>query len=123
MFKKVGNLENTAVYESNLFRKGHGITIPQIGIITYSGAYSRQSDLPLIKHEYGHILQNKKYGSFIFYLKIGFPSLFSAIKSSIFKNYHHKYHKVEIEANLLSYQYFNHPSDWNFKDFPIKHNS
>lgn len=35
MLKKIGLFEETQVYESSLFKVGHGLTIPQIGIIIY----------------------------------------------------------------------------------------
>lgn len=119
MFKKVGEFENINIYESALFKKGHGLTIPQIGIITSPGVFSKSLDIALIKHEFGHILQWRKAGTSHFYFKIGFPSLFSAIKASLTKNYFHQSHQVEINANQLSYQYFRNPTEWDFKRFPI----
>ncbi len=117
MFKKVGLFENTNIYESSLFRAGHGLTIPQIGIITYPGAFV--NDLGLIKHEFGHILQWRKLGSIRFYFKIGLPSLWSAIKANLKKNYLHQNHPVEINANKIAYQYFKESQSWDFKRFPI----
>lgn len=69
----------------------------------------------MIQHEFGHILQWRKLGDFQFYFKIGYPSLLSAIKSSLVKRYFHQNHSVEINANQLSYQYFNEPKNWDFK--------
>jgi len=117
MLKKVIVFENTTIYESSLFKPGHGITIPQVGIITFPGAFA--NDLGLIKHEFGHILQFKKLGSIRFYFKIGMPSLWSALKASLVKNYVHQSHLVELDANNLAYHYFNQPKDWDFKRFPI----
>lgn len=119
MLKKVGEFENINIYESMLFKKGHGLTIPQIGIITYQGAFSEGLDLGLVKHEFGHVLQYNMLRSIRFYLTIGFPSLMSAVKASLFKNYLHQSHQVEIDANQLSYNYFNKPKNWDFKRFPI----
>lgn len=120
MFKNVGQFEGTLIYESTLFKVGHGLTIPQIGIITYVGAFSKGLDVALIKHEYGHILQGRKLGSAQFYFKIGLPSLWSATRASFKKGYVHQNHVVEINANQLSYQYFKKPADWDYKRFPIK---
>lgn len=119
MFKKVGIFQSINIYESPLFKTGHGLTIPEIGIVTYVGCFSKKEDMAVIRHEFGHILQFRKLGSLKFYLKVGFPSLWSAIKTSLKSNYHHQSHLVEINANLLAYNYFNRPNDWNFKRFPI----
>ena len=119
MFKKVGVFEKITIYESPLFKFGHGLTIPEIGIITYIGCFSETKDMAIIKHEFGHILQFSSLGSIKFYIKVGLPSLWSAIKSSIFKKYFHQNHTVEIEENYLAYYYFKEPKDWDFKRFPI----
>lgn len=119
MFKKVGIFQNINIYESSLFKKGHGLTIPEIGIFTYVGCFSETNDMAILKHEFGHILQFKKLGSLKFYLKIGVPSLWSAVKAYFIKKYFHQKHKVEINANYLAYHYFNEPRDWDFKRFPI----
>lgn len=119
MFKKVGVFEGTSIYESSLFKTGNGLTIPEIGIITYVGCFSKKEDMAVIKHEFGHILQYKKLGGLKFYFRIGLPSLWSAIRAAVFKNYLHQNHRVEIEANYLAYQYFNEPRDWNIKRFPV----
>ncbi len=119
MFKKVGVFEGVNIYESSLFKKGHGLTIPQIGIITCPGVFSKGLDLVLIKHEFGHILQWRNLGSIKFYFEIGFPSLISAIIASLKKDYIHQNHSVEINANQRSYHYFQQPKNWNFKRFPI----
>lgn len=119
MFKKTGSIEGTPIYESRFFKVGHGLTIPKIGIITYLGAHSENLDMALIRHEFGHILQHRQLGSFKFYFKIGVPSLWSAIKASVIKEYHHQNHWVERDANRLTYMYFNQPENWDFKRFPI----
>jgi len=120
MFKKIGLLEGTPIYESRFIKAGHAITLPQIGIIIYSGAFSEKLDLPLIHHEFGHILQFRKLGSYKFYTKIGLPSVWSAAKASIITTYYHQNHLVEQNANELAYAYFKQPKNWNFIRFPIK---
>lgn len=119
MFKKVGIFEGVNIYESSLFKNGHGLTIPQLGIITYANAFSKSLDLGLIKHEFGHILQWRKMGTFKFYAKIGLPSLTSAIRASFKKNHIHRNHPVEINANQLAYHHFQQPNNWDLKRFPI----
>ncbi len=120
MLKKIGLFEGIQIYESKFFKAGRGLTIPQIGIITYPGAHSKNLDIALIQHEFGHILQHRQLGSFKFYFKIGLPSLWSAMKASMVKNYVHQTHWVERDANKRTYQYFKQPKNWDFKRFPIK---
>ncbi|HEX7366143.1 MAG TPA: hypothetical protein VF273_03550 [Pelobium sp.] len=117
MFKKAATFENTNIYETWLFKAGHGLTIPKIGIITSRGALLIDQDL--IQHEFGHILQWRIMGNWKFYLNVGVPSLWSAVKASLKKSYFHQTHAVEIAANQLAYQYFNQPTTWNFNRFPI----
>lgn len=119
MFKFKGEFEKIAIYETKLFEKGTGLTIPGFGIIVGKEVFSKNQDLWLIKHEYGHILQKAKYGHFKFYTQIAFKSLWSATKQSIYKHHQHAFHPVEIAANLLAYEYFNQPEDWPIKRFPL----
>ena len=120
MFKYVGDIENTAIYETSLFSIGTGLTIPNFGIVVSEGAFSKGLDNWLIKHEYGHILQKAKYSHFKFYTQIATKSLWSATKQSIFKNHLHALHPVELNANQLAYEYFNKPVDWPLKRFPLR---
>ncbi|TKB97927.1 hypothetical protein [Pedobacter cryophilus] len=119
MFKFKGEFEKTAIYETKLFGKGTGLTIPGIGIIVGEEIFSKNKDPWLIKHEYGHILQKAKYGHFKFYTQIAIKSLCSAAKQSIFNHHQHAFHPVEIAANQLAYEYFNQPKDWPVKRFPL----
>lgn len=119
MFKYVGDFEKTDIYETSIFANGAGLTIPDFGIVVSKGAFSKGLDNWLIKHEYGHILQKAKYGHLKFYTQIAFKSVWSATKQSIFKNHQHAVHRVEINANQLAYEYFNKPTDWPIKRFPL----
>jgi hypothetical protein len=56
----------------------------------------------LFQHEYGHVLQSRKYG-IIYLSKFGFPSLVSAIRS---RNRSHDKHPVEQDANVRAKQFF-----------------
>ena len=117
--KPIAYFENTKIYETKFIGKGHGITLPGFGIFLSPETFSLQKDLWLVKHEFGHILQYRELGLLKFYLKIGIPSVFSAIKQNFQKNYYHQNHPVEIDANKKSFEYFNQPKDWPLKRFPI----
>ncbi len=71
-------------------------------------------------HEFGHILQFRKYGFFVFWLKIAPVSFFSALKSRVNPRHQHKFTSTEIDANVLAYNHFGKPADWNFDQFPLK---
>jgi hypothetical protein len=120
MLEKVGKFEGVTIYESSFIKKGHAITLAPLGIFIAHDIFNLQKDSFLIKHEFGHILQYRKLGFLRFYILIGIPSLYSAIKASIITNYHHQTAKVEVEANLYAYHYFNQPLDWPQHRFPIK---
>jgi len=117
LIKKVGLFEGVNIYESKFIGEGHGITLPEFGIFISPSTF--QKDLWLVKHEFGHILQHQSKGPFKFYLNIGIPSLWSAILQNLKPKHRHHYHRVEVDANLKSYQYFNEPKDWPFRRFPI----
>lgn len=95
------------VYESAHLGTGYdcgGIALPGFGIIVGRGAYSQNCDMGLLQHEYGHILQARHIGTFLFYVLIGIPSLISA-----WTHWHgrpHQWYWTERWANHLSTQYF-----------------
>jgi len=79
----------------------------------------------MLQHEYGHyldFLSILKKSSFViavikYYIKIGLPSLFSAVKD---KN-NHKSFKTEIRANKLAVKWFGKNLASGFKDvYPVK---
>jgi len=119
LFNYAGEFEKVPIYETSLFGEGTGLTIPDFGIFVSEGAFSRNLNIWLVKHEYGHILQKAKYGHLKFYTRIASKSLWSATKRRIFKNYQHAFHPVELDANQLAYEYFNKPADWPVKRFPL----
>jgi hypothetical protein len=97
---------------------GHAICIPGLGIILSDQSGKKHQDLSLLRHEYGHVLQYRLLGFWKFYLFVGFPSLFSAMRSRWSRHQHHL-HRVEIDANNKSYVYFNKPADWPTHRFPL----
>ncbi len=109
--------EGVRIFRLNLgnFKHGAALTLPWIGIFVGKG---REFDLNLLRHEFGHILQFRKWGFWFFWRHIAKTSLDSAHAS----NKEHRSHQntwTEWSANFLAYQYFNEPEDWNFRRFPI----
>ncbi len=105
--KKVGKFEGVSVYESPSMGSGHnsaGIALPGYGIIVAPGAFSKQQDMLIVYHEFGHFLQARQTGFFIFYICIGLPSLISA-----WLNWHGKGHSnywTEVWCNHLVKKHF-----------------
>lgn len=97
------------------FKKGAAVTIPCIGIFVGKGF---ENDRDLLRHEFGHILQFRKWGFWMFWRRIASASLISARHSRKYA-VNHMHTWTEWSANRLSYEYFKQPKDWNFKLFPI----
>ncbi len=66
----------------------------------------------LLRHEFGHVLQYKRYNSFD-----QFVIIVSSIYSAKYLNHRHSW--TERQANTLSYKYFRYPSNWNTEEFPL----
>ncbi|MDW3196851.1 MAG: RHS repeat-associated core domain-containing protein [Cytophagales bacterium] len=104
-----GKFEGVKIFESRelgTFRdsKNHwsgGVTLPGKGIIVGQGVFSKNFDIQLMQHEFGHILQAKRLGNARFYAHIGKASLLSAAF-----NHSHNTYWTETWANYLSQQYF-----------------
>lgn len=97
-------------------QNGSAFTIPGLGIFI---SEDRESDIGLLRHEFGHVLQYKEKGFFYFWIKIVPISVCSAFLSAINKNHNHMEVWTEWTANRLSFDYFKQPTDWDFKRFPI----
>ena len=98
------------------FRRGAALTIPLVGIFVGKGM---EDDLNLLRHEFGHILQFRKWGFWFFWRHIAKTSLDSA-HASRKEHRKHQHTWTEWSANRLAYHYFNCPDDWNFRRFPIQ---
>ena len=72
-----------------------------------------------LMHEYGHYLQNK-YGGSLWYNMAVVPTSLINYNTLDDKAYNNTW--TEIQANTMSYYYFNYPSDWDFGDYPINPN-
>jgi hypothetical protein len=73
-----------------------GFALPPIGI------FVGKMDQLLIMHEFGHVLQARKYGLLIFYIKYAIPSVYSFYTNRKM----HKYFYAELDANKLAIEYF-----------------
>ena len=111
--------ENVRVITINnkRFNRGAAVTIPGIGIFI---GYSHRNNIDILRHEFGHMLQIQQKGFLYFWFKIAPTSLRSAFLSSKKEGHDHMQTWTEWNANKLSYEYFDKPQDWNFKNFPIE---
>ena len=111
--KYVGKYIDVNVFETDLFgsivktdSKGYisyrAVTIPERGIIVGEGIYQNNYDRAIMQHEYGHILQYRKFGSSAYWKVIAPESLASA---TFFPSSHYKYW-TETWANYLAKGYF-----------------
>jgi hypothetical protein len=114
--------QNIRVYCSTVgaIKRRAAIAIPGIGIFIHPADINNTD---LLRHEFGHILQRKKFGFFFFFFKIATASINSARKANKDPAYNHMHCWTEWTANKLSYDFFNCPIDWNFKDYPIVANA
>ena len=99
-----------------LFSRGAAVTLPGIGIVA---AEKGLKATDLLRHEFGHILQFRKWGFFFFWTCIAPASLWSARKANRDNSHNHMHCWTEWSANCLSYHYFGKPADWDFKHYPI----
>ncbi len=113
---KYVSIEKVRVFYFHEFLVQGAFAFPGVGIFVNNKLTGNKN---LLMHEFGHILQYRNYGFFCFWLKIAPVSVFSALISRVNSDHQHKFTGVEIEANVLAYNYFGQPADWNFHQFPI----
>jgi hypothetical protein len=101
----IGELKNRAA-----------VTLPGIGIFVHPKDVKNQG---ILRHEFGHILQAKKWGKLFFYRYIAFESLNSARRASRDPGFIHQHTWTEWTANRLAYYFFKRPDDWDMERFPI----
>lgn len=101
------------------FRKGAAAFIPGLGIIV-GRAFA--DDRNLLRHEFGHFLQFKKWGAWVFFRHVALDSLLSCRKSQKKKNvwFRHSDTWTEWSANVLFWEYFGRPNDWDTCKYPLK---
>ncbi|VBB46691.1 conserved hypothetical protein [uncultured Paludibacter sp.] len=109
--------EGIPIFKLNFgyFKHGAAVTIPWLGIFVGKGY---ENDIDLLRHEFGHILQFRKWGFWLFWKNIAVDSLKSA-KNSRKHLVNHQNTWTEWSANRLAYNYFGKPANWNFMAFPI----
>ncbi|MBL3656701.1 DUF6443 domain-containing protein [Fulvivirga sediminis] len=101
---EIGSLKNRAAF-----------TVPGAGIFVNP---KDEYNVQLLKHEFGHILQYRKFGA-TFYTKMAMTSLESA-NSANHGIGDHQSNWTEWTANFLSYQYFGDTSaTWDTVNYPI----
>lgn len=114
--------KSLGTYNASKSLRSGGMTLPGRGIYVGKGVYSRNYDLQLLMHEFGHIFQARAMGNNYFYTKIAPSSLISATKAT-YGSYTHSHHWTEIWANHLAYDYFirswSNPFNWNTRRFPL----
>lgn len=93
------------------------LTLPGIGILC---SPSLVDNIPLLRHEFGHILQRRYFGWWFFWFRVAPVSLWSAFRSAcrFGKPFNHADTWTEWSANRLSFAYFKRPSDWPEWRFP-----
>ena len=91
------------------------IALPGIGIFVNPGDVT---NVNLLRHEFGHILQAKKWGKLFFYRYIAMESIRSARRSNHDPKFVHQHTWTEWTANRLAYYFFKRPEDWDTKSYP-----
>lgn len=109
--------EGVPVYRLNFgaFRKGAAMTIPGIGIFV---GKENSDNRTLLRHEFGHILQYRKWGFRTYWRHVATVSLRSA-RAANRGSGTHKDSWAEWSANRLAYAYFGEPADWDLGQYPI----
>lgn len=69
-------------------------------------------------HEYGHYLQSQYGGSLWYNLGVVPTSIYNI---NTMDSYTYDRTWTEVQANTMSYYYFNYPSFWDFNAYPINH--
>ena len=115
----ISYFEGIRVFTWNIhkFNQGAACTIPGIGIIV---GKSQAGDTDLLRHEFGHILQRRQKGFLYFWIRIVPVSVWSAFRTSFTGKHIHMHTHTEWTANLLSYDYFKQPAEWDFNKYPIE---
>jgi RHS repeat-associated protein len=103
------------VFATDIFSGSDAGTLPGIGIFLNK---EHMTDYDLLKHEFGHVLQAKKYGLSFFYKTILPNSLYSGYLNQTRNNFDHHDTWTEWSANDLSKDYFKNEA-WNTKRFPL----
>lgn len=113
---KRSRIEGVKIFGINTkFLKG-AFAFPFVGIFVNK---RNVANINLLRHEFGHILQFRKYGFFYFWFRIAPASIKSASSRNLKSNHKHMDTWTERNANQLAYKYFNEPVDWDFNNYPL----
>ena len=110
--------EGVSVFASRIghLKYGAAFALPGIGIFVNPKDVTNKD---LLRHEFGHILQARIWGYKFFYGTIVSVSVKSARKANTDPDFTHQHTWTEWTANWFAYNYFNSPSDWNTKKYPL----
>lgn len=116
--KYVGSFFGVSCFTSTLgeLKNRAAIAIPGIGIFIHP---KDEHNIDLLRHEFGHILQAKKWGKVFFYRHIARESINSARRAHGDPSFVHQHTWTEWTANRLSYYFFKRPDDWDMERYPI----
>ncbi|HNQ11615.1 MAG TPA: hypothetical protein PKH65_04925 [Bacteroidia bacterium] len=109
--------ENIKVFKFRIpfSKKKLAFCLPGIGIFVHPEDLNHQQ---LLAHEFGHILQARKWGFLFFYFRIVPISIWSAIRHN--KNgFNHFNTWTEWTANQLAQNYFSN-MEWDVEIYKIK---
>jgi len=107
--------EGVRIYATEVGPIGRGAagTLPRVGIFVNP---NDKYNVDLLRHEFGHILQARKWGMDFFYGTIVSESVKSANRANEINDpskYNHHDSWTEWTANFLSWHYFVKPTNWN----------
>lgn len=111
--------EGISIITSNVgdLKYGAAFALPGVGIFVNPGDVN---NVDLLRHEFGHVLQARKWGYWFFYSTVVAASVKSARTANRHAGFNHQHTWTEWTANLLAYRYFKEPTNWNMKRYPIK---
>ena len=114
----VGNFFGVSCFISTVgeLKNRAAIAIPGIGIFIHP---KDVHNISLLRHEFGHMLQARKWGKLFFYRFVAPESVSSVRKSCRDSSHNHQHTWTEWTANRLAYHFFKRPDDWDMKSFPI----
>ena len=114
--KKRKRFENIKIFSIPSYCLRGAFAFPGIGIFVNENFTANKN---LYRHEFGHILQFRKYGFFYFWFKIAPISVKSSYNSRKRPSHIHMNTWTERNANELAYNYFDKPTDWDFVNYPV----
>jgi hypothetical protein len=114
----VGSFAGVSYFTSTIgeLKNRAAVALPGIGIFVHP---KDARNISLLRHEFGHMLQAKKWGKIFFYRYVARESVNSVRRSNRDSSFNHQHTWTEWTANRLSYYFFKRPNDWDMKSYPI----